>query len=300
MRSDCNVWGGWDDEFKEELGRLPGIKFGWVEEMRGFIREPNAANRDGFATTCNSGYKTGDWHGPMIWISKRKIRPGRMDACGDEFQKGTDLMYPNAPAALGICEFTCHDNPDANWSLRIFNDYDYGFKAHFPIPSSILFRMVFNVIPEWVPGKFEVGFSFSSKRYIDMACAANGGNKNYVQYHWESGSLIGPKPDFAKGARTPPFCKFAPLSGTQTDSTALTLAAIHEAGREAGREATALSLGLKTGSSPPSPTPKPSQQPSIPPQAVATQPSSEARSISNGGPFLLQPMMPNPIARFET
>ena len=32
-----------------------------------------------------------------------------------------------------------------------------------PVPSPILFRMVFNVIPEWVPGKFEIGYSFSSK-----------------------------------------------------------------------------------------------------------------------------------------
>ena len=36
-------------------------------------------------------------------------------------------------------------------------------QAHFPVPSAILFRMVFNVIPEWVPGKFPIGFSFSSK-----------------------------------------------------------------------------------------------------------------------------------------
>jgi hypothetical protein len=37
------------------------------------------------------------------------------------------------------------------------------------------------------------------KEYIDKACAANAGNKSYAQYHYESGGLIGPKPDFGKG-----------------------------------------------------------------------------------------------------
>ena len=41
----------------------------------------------------------------------------------------------------------------------VFNHYEYAFKAHFPVPSWILFRMVFNVIPEWVPGLFPIGFS---------------------------------------------------------------------------------------------------------------------------------------------
>ena len=38
--------------------------------------------------------------------------------------------------------------PDYLWSLRVFNDFD-GFKRHFPVPSIILFRMVFNVVPTW-------------------------------------------------------------------------------------------------------------------------------------------------------
>jgi len=53
--------------------------------------------------------------------------------------------------------------PDATWSLRVFNDYNMGFKAHFPVPSCILCRMAFNVIPTWVPGKFAVGYNFSTK-----------------------------------------------------------------------------------------------------------------------------------------
>ena len=82
-----------------------------------------------------------------------------MAAAGANFQCGTDLMYGAAPAALAICEFTDEEDPNANWSLRVFNDYDSGFKSHFPVPSWILFRMVFNVIPEWKPGLFPIGFS---------------------------------------------------------------------------------------------------------------------------------------------
>ena len=160
----------------------------------------------------------------MIWISKRNVKPGRMGPCGKNFQLGTDLMYGNAPAALGICEFTDADDPDALWSLRVFADFNQGFKKHFPVPSFILFRMVFNVIPEWQPGEtrepltlvsaaplkdqrarvsvraglFPIGYSFSPKEWIDKAVASNPGNQSYKAYHYEAG-LMGPAPDFGKG-----------------------------------------------------------------------------------------------------
>jgi len=89
--------------------------------------------------------------------------------------------------------------PDATWSLRVFNDYNMGFKAHFPVPSCILCRMAFNVIPTWVPGKFAVGYNFSTKAYIDAAVASNPGNKSYTPYYYESPDMIGPAPDFGKG-----------------------------------------------------------------------------------------------------
>ena len=101
----------------------------------------------------------------MIWISKRPIKAGRTEICGNNFQKGTDMMFPNAPAALGICEFTAADDPLATWSLRVFNDYESAFKAHFPVPSWILFRMVFNVIP--VP---RLGSNHGSSRHT-LVCA---------------------------------------------------------------------------------------------------------------------------------
>ena len=83
-------------------------------------------------------------------------------------------------------------------ALRVFNDYEAAFKAHFPVPSWILFRMVFNVIPTWVAGPFPVGFSFSPKEWIEKAVESNAGNKNYKAFHFESG-LLGPLPDFGKG-----------------------------------------------------------------------------------------------------
>lgn len=183
----CQIWGEWTEEFKAAI-TTKDCKYAFVKEMRGFIREPSEANKAGFTTGSP----------PMIWISKRNIKPGRMAACGHNFQKGTDMMFTNAPAALSVAEFTDEVDPDATWSLRVFNDFDNGFKAHFPIPSFILFRMAYNVIPEWVPGPYPLGFSFSTKQHIDMAVTQNAGNKNYTQYHWET-DLIGPKPDFGKG-----------------------------------------------------------------------------------------------------
>jgi len=183
------VWGGWDDAMKEKMASPGGCKCSFVREVRGFLKDPTATNAKGFATG----------EPPMIWISRRNILPGRMEACGSSFQCGTDRMFKAAPAALGICEFTDADDPNASWSLRVFNDYDTGFKAHFPVPSPILFRMVFNVIPEWEPGLFKLGFSFSSQEYIDNAVKSNGGNAAYKPYIFESDALIGPKPDFGKG-----------------------------------------------------------------------------------------------------
>ena len=54
-------------------------------------------------------------------------------------------------------------------------------------------------VPPPVPGLFPIGFSFSTKAYIDGAVSANPGNKSYKQYHFDGGELLGPMPDFGKG-----------------------------------------------------------------------------------------------------
>ena len=132
----------------------------------------------------------------MIWVSKKGIKPGKMAECKKNFQAGTDMMYDAAPAALGIAEYAADDGSDFVWALRVFNDYNSGFKAHFPVPSCILLRMVWNVIPTWNGAK---GYNFSTQRSIDAAVNSNPGNKQYVQYIYESGAMIGPMPDFGKG-----------------------------------------------------------------------------------------------------
>ena len=179
----CVVWGGWDEALKKKMMHQ-GCKNSFVAKQRGFLKDPF------------SGFKTGS--APMIWISKRNVKPGKMEECAKNFQYGTDGMYYNAPSALGIIEYTTEDNPDQLWSLRVFADFNQGFKKHFPVPSWILFRMVFNVIPTWVAGPFPVGFSFSPKEWIEKAVESNAGNKNYKSFHFESG-LLGPLPDFGKG-----------------------------------------------------------------------------------------------------
>lgn len=152
--------------------------------MAGYLKDP-AADAEGF--------KTGEM--PMIWLSKRKIRDGKMEQAATNFQKGVDRMYYNAPSAVGIAEFPAEEE-DCVWSIRVFNAFD-GFKNHFPVPSWILFRMVMNVVPTWEA--FPIGFSFSMAEDIAGAVAANPGNKAYSQYHYDGPDLIGPKPDFGKG-----------------------------------------------------------------------------------------------------
>ena len=70
------VWGGWDDAMKEKMASPGGCKCSFVREVRGFLKDPTATNAKGFATG----------EPPMIWISRRNILPGRMEACGSSFR----------------------------------------------------------------------------------------------------------------------------------------------------------------------------------------------------------------------
>ena len=115
----CQIWGAWDDAFKAKMEADSKCRYSWVKEVRGYLKQPTAANTKGFATGSP----------PMIWISQRKIKPGKIAQCGKNFQYGTDMMYYAAPAALGVAEYTADDVDDATWSLRVFNDYTMGFKA---------------------------------------------------------------------------------------------------------------------------------------------------------------------------
>lgn len=185
------AFGGWDESLKIKARQDAGgggCAYSFSETMAGYLKEP--------AEEHAADFRTGE--APMIWVSRRKLRPGRRDLAARSFQKGVDRMYTNAPAALGIIEFPDPSDPDGVWSLRVFNEFERGFKRHFPVPSAILFRMVLNVVPEWAD--FPIAFSFSARAEIEGAIESNPGNQAYSKYYFdEGGDLIGPEPDFGKG-----------------------------------------------------------------------------------------------------
>ena len=182
----CNIFGGWDETAKAAISAMgENCLYSFCESPSGYLKEASAE----FA----SDFKTGET--VMIWMSKRKIKEGKMAKMRESFQYGVDKMFYNAPTALGIMEFKDPHSDDHMWSLRVFNSFD-GFKKHFPVPSAIMFRMIFNVVPCWEG--FPIGLSFSDPDDIAGAIAANPGNSAYTQYHFGTPDLIGPAPDFAK------------------------------------------------------------------------------------------------------
>ena len=182
----CNIFGGWDETAKAAISGMGDCQYSFCDGPGGYLKEASAE----FA----SDFKTGET--VMIWMSKRKIKDGMMAKMRESFQYGVDKMYYNAPTALGIMEFKDPHSDDHMWSLRVFNSFE-GFKKHFPVPSAIMFRMIFNVVPCWAG--FPIGLSFSAPDDIAGAVEANPGNKAYIQYHFDTPELIGPVPDFGKG-----------------------------------------------------------------------------------------------------
>ena len=159
-------------------------------ESRGWLRDMSSYGPGG------TPYKKP----PMVWVSKRSVKPGRNPALAKAFAKAGDLQYQNAPGFYGSVEFTATDDPDMLWSVRVFGDYHDGHFAHFPkvICSWIPARVLFTVLPELAGagvGGFPVAASFSTKADIDAACEWNAGNKTYTRYYWDEGR-IGPMPQF--------------------------------------------------------------------------------------------------------
>jgi hypothetical protein len=185
------AFGGWNDEMKDSLESMlgPELEYNFSDSTeRGFIKGPGHPGRD------PSKYPGP----PIIWISKRNVKPGGGELIASAFTKAADLQYYAAPAFLGGAEFTDLRNPDQLWSLRFFNDYEMGHVRHFPkglswIPPRVLFTM----FPQFGPGPFPHAYSFSSRKDIDDAIAYNAGNKDYDQYIWEDGKVLGPLPDFS-------------------------------------------------------------------------------------------------------
>lgn len=188
------MFGGHTPAVMDHLNFLiPGCRVELALNGRGFLRDMSSYGPSG------TQYK----NPPMIWVSKRYVKEGRGEASAKAFQKAADLQYANANGFYGSYEFTAADDPNMAWSLRFFGDYLEGHIAHFPkvICSWIPARVLFTVLPELagagVSG-FPLDVAFSSKADIEAACAWNGGNKAYSQYHWEGGKLIGPAPNLMK------------------------------------------------------------------------------------------------------
>merc|ERR1712060_426638 len=105
------------------------------------------------------------------------------------------IEFANAPGLLAYYEYPAEDYPGYVWSIRVFKDFDTGFKAHLAVP--ILLKIVSSVGILTDPG-FPYGVSFSTEESIAGAIEVFPGNAVYDQYYYSS-SLLGPAPDFGKG-----------------------------------------------------------------------------------------------------
>jgi len=185
------VYGVRDEAVKKALAST-GVSYEYGSLPRGFMK---SAPHPGFDSELYPGP-------PMIWMSKRWVKPGRNPNIAKAFAKVGDLQFHTAPAFLSGFEYSADDNPDQLWSLRWFNDYEMGHVAHFPktLISWVPTRVLFTMIPELKGGlgaEFPVGLSFSTKEDLEKAIAYNKGNAAYDRHFWED--VIGPVPDMGKG-----------------------------------------------------------------------------------------------------
>lgn len=134
---------------------------------------------------------------PMIWVSKRRCKPGQYPEYLSQWQKAANMQFYLAPALLGSTEKADEFEPNMGWSIRVFNDYQSGFVKHalgaFPW---LLFQLMYWTLPNLAP-PFPIGIAFCTQKDLDGAIGMNPGNKSYVPYTWEK--VIGPMPDFKKG-----------------------------------------------------------------------------------------------------
>jgi hypothetical protein len=192
----ATVWGR-KDAAVEAAANASGVVHQFEAAPKGF----SLANGPGFS------YKGP----PMIWVSKRKVKPGTAPDYLRMWQKAADMQAMVAPGLIASSEKN-HPDADHIMSLRVFTDFAKGFQAHavsgFPcilyalgsIPGAFKMPCCY---PAGAPlmqldGPFPIGVAFCSKTDLQKAIALNPGNKSYKAYEWTDG-LIGPMPDFAKG-----------------------------------------------------------------------------------------------------
>ena len=183
------VFGGWNEALREKMAENTagkGMTIEWSKKTFGFMREP--------LLDYKKGFKTGE--APMIWVSKRRIKRGKLEQMANFFQKGASRMFATAPGLLAAAEFPSLQEEDTMWSLRVYNSFRLGFVSHLPILSPLMFRMAFTFFP--FHSYFPVGYSFSTREGIEGSIAANPSNRQYTSFIWGV-DMNGPRPDFSKG-----------------------------------------------------------------------------------------------------
>ena len=139
----------------------------------------------------------------MIWISKRRGKPGHAQKYLDEWQKAANMQFWLANGLIATSEMASTED-NMIWSLRLFTHPVKGFKHHamgaFPWLLRQLIAKVFpNLDGQGKDKPFPGAWAFTDKKSLDYACSLNPNNVTYQKYasYWDEG-LIGPKPDFAK------------------------------------------------------------------------------------------------------
>ena len=179
----CQVFGGWDEEFKKVVATYPGVRFVCQPLIAGYIR-PHGAGLEG---------------PPIIFLSMRKVLPGKMEAYGTTMQAVADRWHATCPGLLGGCAYISDEDPDWVWDIRVMANWDNGYKGH-AVP---------DLGPIWFankdPAPFRgmpaaVAFSDYGKELVE----ASKGNAQYTHYMWNE-RIPGPLPNLIKGAAAPSY-----------------------------------------------------------------------------------------------
>ena len=86
----ATVWGPANESVQEAAKAVPGVTFQFEEAPKGFMRA------DGAGFLLNNA--------PMIWVSKRKVKPGMVPTYLNMWQKAADMQAFVAPGLIASSE----------------------------------------------------------------------------------------------------------------------------------------------------------------------------------------------------
>lgn len=178
----CQVYGAWTEELKSIGNSIPGIHYSFQVPNGGFMRP---------AELMASDAKDGS---PIIFVSRREIKPGMMHQYIKGFIDASKVMFLEAPGLKATMSYISDDNPEIIWDLRLMTDFKLGFVDHF---NAVVAPVVFGGIGPTIKSfNFPYAVAFASKEDQAKMIAANPGNGVYTFYNFDDGSLLGPQPDF--------------------------------------------------------------------------------------------------------